>query len=401
MQSGTNGVKYRVEIAAIIAALIDSKPRPGKFCVNHKICYRSPVLTDAIDFSQLQRALVIKLRHHGDVLLTSPVFSVLKNHAPQLNVDALVYQDTAAMLSGHPALNQIHCIDRAWKKAAWPQQFRYEWSLLQTLRRRHYDLIIHLTEHPRGAWISRLCAPRYAIARELPGRSRWWCKSFTHFFPWARGNTRHVVEIHLDALRRLGLMPGSEERALIFVPGAEAEAHVLGLLNAAGIAEKSYIHVHPTSRWLFKCWAEEKVTALIAHLQERGHSVVVTCAPDPQELAMLARIIRPLAIAPLNLGGKLTLKQLGALSARAQLFIGVDSAPMHIASAMRTPVLALFGPSGDKEWGPWMTQHVTISSDHSCRPCGQDGCGGSKISECLTTLPVERVLAAALQLLKP
>jgi len=100
-----------------------------------------------------------------------------------------------------------------------------------------------------------------------------------------------------------------------------------------------------------------------------------------------------------NLGGQLTLKQLAALTAQAKLFIGVDSAPMHIAAAMQTPVLALFGPSGDKEWGPWMVPHRVITSDHSCRPCGQDGCGGGKISECLTTLPVERVLAAAHELL--
>jgi len=72
---------------------------------------------------------------------------------------------------------------------------------------------------------------------------------------------------------------------------------------------------------------------------------------------------------------------------------------MHIAAAMQTPVLALFGPSGDKEWGPWMVPHRLITSDHPCRPCGQDGCGGGKISECLTTLPVERVLAAAQELL--
>lgn len=358
------------------------------------------MLTDAIDFSQIHRVLLVKLRHHGDVLLTSPLFTVLKNHAPHLILDALIYQETAPMLAGHPAINEIHCIDRAWKKAGWLRQFRLEAGLLRALRRRHYDLIIHLSEHPRGAWIARLSGAPYAVARALPARSRWWRNSFTHFFPWARGNTRHTVEIHLDALRRLGLQANFEERGLVFVPGAEAQDHIDAILRAEGIAAKTFIHIHPTSRWLFKCWSEEKMTALIAQLQAQGYAVVVSCAPDPQELAMLSRIVQPLAVAPLNLGGKLNLKQLGALSARARLFIGVDSAPMHIASAMQTPVLALFGPSGDKEWGPWMVKHETITSKHSCRPCGQDGCGGGKISECLTTLPIERVLAAAIRLLQ-
>jgi len=73
---------------------------------------------------------------------------------------------------------------------------------------------------------------------------------------------------------------------------------------------------------------------------------------------------------------------------------------MHIAAAVGTPLVALFGPSGEIEWGPWQVPHrVVASNDHPCRPCGNDGCGGGKISECLTTLPVERVDAAVRALL--
>jgi heptosyltransferase-3 len=74
------------------------------------------MLNDSIDLNQVRRVLVIKLRHHGDVLLTSPVFSVLKQQAPQLEIDALVYRDTQEMLSLHPAISQLHTIDRNWKK---------------------------------------------------------------------------------------------------------------------------------------------------------------------------------------------------------------------------------------------------------------------------------------------
>jgi len=357
------------------------------------------VLTDAIDLSQLRRVLVIKLRHHGDVLLTSPVFSILKNHAPHLKIDALVYHDTADMLTLHPAIEEIHRIDRAWKQAGALIQARHEWALLSTLRAQRYDLVIHLSEHPRGAWVKRLSGARYGVAREISGRSRWWKNSFTHFFPWARGNTRHTVEIHLDALRRIGVQPGLDERRLSLEPGSDAKRFISDTLARHGLSAQGFIHLHPTSRWLFKCWAEDKVTALIQALQAQGHAIVVTSAPDARELAMLERILRPTQ-AVINLGGQLNLKQLAALTAHAKLFIGVDSAPMHIAAAMRTPVVALFGPSGDKEWGPWMVPRRVITSDHACRPCGQDGCGGGKISECLTTLPVERVLEAAQSLLR-
>jgi heptosyltransferase-3 len=74
---------------------------------------------------------------------------------------------------------------------------------------------------------------------------------------------------------------------------------------------------------------------------------------------------------------------------------------MHIAAAMQTPVIVLFGPSGEKQWGPWMVPHRVVASlEHPCRPCGNDGCGGGKVSECLTTLPVQRVVAAFESLLE-
>jgi heptosyltransferase-3 len=73
--------------------------------------------------------------------------------------------------------------------------------------------------------------------------------------------------------------------------------------------------------------------------------------------------------------------------------------PMHLAAALGTPTVALFGPSGETEWGPWRVAHRVVASGHSCRPCGNDGCGGGKVSECLTTLEVDRVHAAVRELL--
>ena len=73
--------------------------------------------------------------------------------------------------------------------------------------------------------------------------------------------------------------------------------------------------------------------------------------------------------------------------------------PMHLAAAMGTPSVALFGPSGENEWGPWNVERRIVTTLHTCRPCGLDGCGGGKVSECLTFLPVDAVHAAARELL--
>ena len=350
---------------------------------------------DSVDLAQVRRALVVKLRHHGDVLLASPAIAALKRHAPHAEVDALVYADTADMLSLHPALSRLHVVDRAWKSLSPFARARAEIGLFSALRARRYDLLVHLTEHPRGAWLARTLGCRHAVAPAVAGKRAFWRRSFTHLYPLPSRGGRHAVELNLDALRRIGVQPGEDERRLVLVPGAQAEARIAELLSQHRAPERGYIHLHPASRWQFKCWLPERTAELIDALHARGESVVLTAAPDERELALVAAIRSRCARPPLDLSGKLTLKMLAAARARAKLFVGVDSAPMHVAAAVGTPVVALFGPSGEAEWSPWRVPHrVVVSPQYTCRPCGNDGCGGGKVSECLTSIPVGAVLDA-------
>ncbi len=356
------------------------------------------MLKDAVPLREIARALVVILRHHGDVLLASPVLSVLQAHAPKIEVDALVYDDTAPMLEGHPALAQLHAVGRNWREEGFLSRFALEKKLHGALRARRYDLLVHLTEQPRGAWLARSLGARASVAPAAPGRGVFWARSFTHLYPLAGNGRRHKVEANLDALRRIGVQPGMDERGMQFVPGAAAQARVATLLAAEGLAEGGYIHIHPASRWRFKCWTPERNAELIDRLSA-SHRVVLTAAPDADEMTLVDEIVAKTRIKPLVLAGKLQIKELGALTANARLFVGVDSMPMHLAAALGTPAVALFGPSGEDEWRPWQVMHRVVASAHPCRPCGNDGCGGGKVSECLTTLGVDQVYAAAQELL--
>jgi heptosyltransferase-3 len=357
------------------------------------------MLKDAVPLERVKRALVIKLRHHGDVLLASPVLAALKSAAPHVEVDALVYDDTAAMLAGHPALAELHSVGRRWRAAGAGERLAAEWKLFSTLRARRYELIVHLCEHPRGAWLARSLGARWSVAPAVPGRSRFWKSSFTHFYPFPKNGRRHQVELNLDALRRIGLQPALDGRRTLIVAGEEAERSVAALLAREQFSGREFVHIHPASRWKFKCWPAQRYAELIEWLTARGQRVVLTAAPDAEEAALVEDILKRTGAQVLNLGGKLSLKELVAVIARAKLSICVDSMPMHVASAVGTPVVALFGPSGEVEWGPWQVKSAIVTSDHSCRPCGNDGCGGGKVSECLTTLDASRVFAAAERLL--
>ena len=359
---------------------------------------------DAIDTSRVRRVLVTKLRHHGDVLLASPVFTVLRRALPESEVDALVYGETACMLEGHPGIARVHAIDRGWKRRGVWTQVAEERRLLSTLASRRFDLIVHLTEHPRGAWLARILRPRYAVARELSDPHWLWRTSFTHYYRLPRARPRHTVECNLDALRRLGIQPEHGERALVLVPSADERERARALMARAGLAPRRFIVLHPGSRWLFKSWLPERYSALIERIASDGWAVVVTGAPDARERELADSALGPLSADArarvTDLGGALSLRELAALIGEARAFIGVDSAPMHVAAAMQTPVVALFGPSGEIEWGPWRVAHrIVASSEHPCRPCGIDGCGGGKLSECLAALAPERVHAVLAELL--
>jgi heptosyltransferase-3 len=361
-------------------------------------------LPDPIDVGLVRRVLVTKLRHHGDVLLTSPVFTVLKRALPAAEIDALVYAETAPMLEGHPAIARIHVIDRTAKHRGFIAHARAEGDLLSALRARRYDLLVHLTEHPRGIWLARLLRPRYSVARELE-RAHWlWRNSFTHYYRLPRSTPRHLVECNLDGLRRIGVQPTAAEKALVLVPGDAATSSARTLLERHGVQPRRFIHLHPGSRWLFKCWSAERYAQFVDRLSELGWRIVITGAPDSPERSLVDAIVAQTARSTranlVDLTGQLNLRELAAVTREARIFVGVDSAPMHIAAAMQTPVIALFGPSGEFEWGPWHVPHrIVTSTNHPCRPCGIDGCGGGKISECLTTLPVERVCAALAELI--
>lgn len=353
------------------------------------------LLADAVPLPDVRRVLVTKLRHHGDVLLTSPVFTTLKRAAPHADIDALVYAETAPMLARHPAIEQLHLIDRQWKTRGLLTQAREEWALMTRLRARHYDLLIHLTEHPRGLTLVRLLRPRWSVTRERDKRAALWRRHFTHFFRLPARTERHMVEQNLDALRRIGIQPNDADRQVVLVPGIDAERSVAALLATRGVAPQAFVQVHPGSRWMFKCWPAARTAALLDRIVADEGVPVLTGAADVRERALADAVLAAAQPATrartVDLIGKLSLTELGALSGMARAFVGVDSAPMHIAAAMGTPTVALFGPSSEVAWGPWRVEQRVIVSSHSCRPCGLDGCGGGKVSECLTTLPVVRV----------
>ena len=145
--------------------------------------------------------------------------------------------------------------------------------MLNTLKGRQYDVLINLTEHWHGARLARRLKPRVSVGfkpDKRGGARRRWVKSFTTLYPAIQDNSRHMVEVNLDALRRIGIHPQSDkDKHTLFVPGDVAEASVAEKLAGFGLTSKSYIPVHPTSRWMFKA-RYQKLAATIDNPAARG-----------------------------------------------------------------------------------------------------------------------------------
>lgn len=338
--------------------------------------------------SNVKKILVVRMRHLGDVLLTSPLLTCLKKAYPTAQIDVFINKDSFSVLEGHPAVSRYFLYDRSWKKLPFFKKIRKEWQLLKEVRQEKYDLVLNLTEGDRGAITAFYSGARYRAGFDLEksgflGKRR----LFTHLVkicPYPR----HTVERQLDVLRCLGIHPSLEERALFFhIPDTSREK----MTNLYG---KDFILIHPVSRWMFKSPPASFFIELIQKLHERGERIILSGSSEKEELILIEQILSGLPHIPIvSVAAKISLKELGALIEFSRFLITVDSLPLHISSALKAPVVAIFGPSSDINWGPWENpQGYVIAANVSCRPCYMDGCGGSKKSDCLNQISVDSVI---------
>jgi heptosyltransferase-3 len=333
------------------------------------------------------RVLIINLKQAGDVLVSSPVIAAIHEAWPGAEVSLLVARGAEDMVRGHPGVRRVYTVDR--RHGSWRQTI----SLIRELRRHRFDLAVELSAGDRGAFLAWASGARERVGFARPRQPFWQRRGiFTRLVP--RPPVRmHMVEHYLEALRALGADP--RHPRLAFYGDEEAERRAADRLAELGVADRPYAVVHPGAGWRFKCWTPAGYARVIDALEaERGLPVVLTGAPGPLDRELAEEILARCRMRPRVLVGETSLMELGVIIARARLLFGVDSAPMHLAAAVGTPAAALFGPSGDFNWGPWGEGHLVIKKGWDCQPCGRDGCEGSKISRCLTELTPEEVLAA-------
>ncbi|OGP51480.1 MAG: putative lipopolysaccharide heptosyltransferase III [Deltaproteobacteria bacterium RBG_13_43_22] len=335
------------------------------------------------------KILLINLKHLGDVILTTPLVGSLKAYDPSCSITMLVDKGMEEAVSGTPMIDEVLALER---KETLKEEMISQWHLIGKLRHHQFDLSIDAGAADRGAFLSWLSRAKMRIGYiPLRRKQAWRAKLFTHPVP-DRSNFKHTVLHHLDLLLPLGIQPVEKEVLFGFTSQDVEKVNTI-LHKAFTRLPKPYVVIHPTSRWMFKSWTPQGYAEVAEYLiKDRGWSVILTCAPVEAEKAFLNEITARSSLPLINIGGELSLRELGALISKAIFFFGVDTAPMHIAAALKIPTVALFGPSGEHMWGPWGEGHLVIKKNWDCRPCGKAGCDDTGISRCLVEITPEEVI---------
>lgn len=305
------------------------------------------------------RILIIKPSSLGDVVHALPTVNLIRKKFPDARISWLIRDSLVSLLKKCPVIDERIKFCRH-DYATFP-------ALLSRLRRERFDLVIDLQGLFRSglmAWATR-AARRIGLADAREG-ARWF---YNEIVPVPRA---HAVDRYLLAAKHLGC----EAAPVEFPLGIPAHTPTDGL-----------IAVNPSARWQTKLWGDDKFAELVRQLPAK-RVVVTGSIADRMRCSFIAQDCR-------NVAGGTDLFELAELYTRCSVVISNDSGPMHIAAAVGTPVIAIFGPTDPALTGPYGKQHVVLRSGIPCSPCMKGRCTHTPRMECMQKVTVEQVLAAA------
>lgn len=329
------------------------------------------------EWSSVRKTLLIRLRSIGDTILMTPALGALKAWRPDIEVTVLSEPLSAPLIEGHPLVDKLIVVERSLASRA---------RLISELRRKRFDVAFNMHGGTTATLIAKLSGARHSVGYAAYGLSRLLtARAPAPDLVLGRASI-HSVEQQLALLHWAGVPWPDPVPRLTLQISPEAEASIRRRLKEAGL-DKEYAVLAPAAAFESKRWRAEGFAAAARHLGERWDmQCAVIAGPGQEDLAReVAALARPGARAIVGLD----LKEVAALTALSRLFVGNDSGPMHIAAAMRRPVVALFGSSDPGVWHPWTGSPYRIAG----RPPRSNACD-------IKDIPDEEVIAAIDEVMK-
>jgi len=341
------------------------------------------------------RVLLVKLKHLGDTLLLTPTLRFLKEHHPDAQIDVVVRASCEPALLGNPDVSRVLSVARPEsERRTWHGSLLENARLLRSLLTTSYDYAFDLSDSDRAkVWVG-LSRAKVRGFRRIDVKPSWKHRVFNRFDDAPMTSAHQVMRDFETVTRVMGLE--GPAGPLRFHPPADASALVSRFPWLDSSQPMAVIHA--TSRWSFKEWLPDRWAAVADGLAAQGFRVVFTGGPDARERETVARILANAAAAHVSLAGELTIPELGIVLARSLLFLGIDTFAMHLAAAVQTPMVAVFGPSWVDAWTPWQARAEVLAGPCRCDPSTHRECA-RPFAPCLEAITAGQVLDAAWKVL--
>ncbi|MBI4431185.1 MAG: glycosyltransferase family 9 protein [Candidatus Omnitrophica bacterium] len=317
-----------------------------------------------------RRILVVTLSNLGDVILTTPVFAALRETFPAAEISAFVGPKAADLFQDHPWVCHVYVYE---KKAS----LREKLDLIMRIRRESFDLVVDLRHSLLSLFIS-------------PGKS-------TSIFRWRGASKKaHAVDTHLSILGELEIPAGLRNPFPLF--GQEHLERARALFQARKInLDEPFFVIVPGARSHLKRWPAKRFKAVARLLREHNHAPIVLLG-DKQERTVCNEIGEDLENFVFNLCGETTIGEFAAILGSAGLVVTNDSAALHLADLQDRRLVAIFGPTDEKRYGPRNPRARIVRKELFCSPCGLAQCPYKH--ECLDHLSVEEIFRACADVLQ-
>lgn len=361
------------------------------------------------------RILILRLAAHGDVLMGTPLLAALRNAWPDAHITWIVGQDARGAIEAHPNVDEI----LLWESDYWTRRLRKGgvlfyglWAfraraLRRALKANAYDVFISLQPEEFARFTATVAAPttigvfdtfqQFQNASRTSQHTRRYTQPFT-----AADLPEHRAEQYLLPLRALGLPPPQDRRMRMGFTAEDARTAEDFLTSQGTAAGCPLVVLAPMTTWPSRCWPADRFVALADALAGSNCSVVLIGSAREQERVAIASIAARMQVMPLVATGTLNFRQMAALIARASALVSGDTGPMHVASAVGTAFVSLFGPTPAAGRAPLAGRGVVLMHPVPCGPCDQQVCPntGEEFMRCMKLLTVAEVLSAVNELLE-
>ncbi len=343
----------------------------------------------------IHNVLIIQLGDIGDLVWTTPTLWAVKEAYPHANISVLLREGLGCLLESDPAIHKIFEVKSIQGSISYSAVMQLR--LIKELRREKFDLVFDLRGGDRGAFMARLTSAPVRASLFYGNVPFWRNSLFTHLLIEPVPPKERILGAAEQSLR---IIRGFGIDAKRTVPKLWVSDRVMKaarqILMKAGIKQEMsdpsyrWVTINPFSRWAYKEWAYDKWVSVIDWLWDEFHIAAVIIGSG-EEAARAAELIKKCSGTVYSLAGKTTLAELASVLSLSRFHLGADSAAPHIAAAVGTPTITIYGPSDWRDWAPVGDKHRIIVSDMDCVPCHKKGCNGSGRSVCLENIEVNMV----------